>query len=227
MAEAKFDIKTEATRQFYAGVGITDLAVEKVRDYVADMQKRLSEVQKSFAEIDLEPEHLRKEASTRFESLSKEAKERRSTIEHRMHELQKEAKAFPAKVTEMVNENVTQMGDTYDDLVKRGETLVMRIRKQESTKEAVKSAKTTVTKAKTTRTQAAKASHAAEKAAEEQVKTARATAKKKTAASRSSAKATVTAARKTAVSTAHAVVEAVEKVGDEGTGHAPTAKAAG
>ena len=39
MAQAKFDIKTEATRQFYAGVGVTDLAVEFVRDYVADAHR--------------------------------------------------------------------------------------------------------------------------------------------------------------------------------------------
>ncbi len=37
MAQAKFDIKNEATRQFYAGVGVTDRAVELVRDYVADI----------------------------------------------------------------------------------------------------------------------------------------------------------------------------------------------
>ena len=29
MAKAKFDIKTEATRPLYAGVGVTDLAVER------------------------------------------------------------------------------------------------------------------------------------------------------------------------------------------------------
>ena len=210
MVEAKFDIKTEATRQFYAGVGITDLAVEMVREYVVEVQKKLTEVRKDVTGFEFEPEHLRKQAATRFESLSKDAKERREAVEHRVTELQKEAKALPAKVTDLVNENVTSMGDTYGDLVKRGENLVMRIRKQDSTKQTVKAAKTTVTKAKTTRTQATKAT----KEAEAKVKAATTNAKKTTAAPRSSAKATVTAARKTAVNAAHAVVDAAEKVGD-------------
>ena len=50
MAKAKFDIKTEATRPLYAGVGVTDLAVETVREYVADVQKKVAGVQK-----DVEP----------------------------------------------------------------------------------------------------------------------------------------------------------------------------
>ena len=50
MAKAKFDIKTlklpPSRQALYAGVGATDLAVEAVREYVADVQKRLAEVQK-------------------------------------------------------------------------------------------------------------------------------------------------------------------------------------
>lgn len=210
-AAPKFDLKSEATRQFYAGVGITDLAVEVVRDYVADMQKRLAELQKSFQELDLEPQHLRKQAETRMnarvEALTKDAKARREAFETRMNELQAEAKAFPAKVQTLVNDNVASVNDTYGDLVKRGESLVGRIRRQESVKETLKDAKTTVTKAKTTRTQAAKATKAAASKTAE-------TAKKTAAAPRSSAKATVTSARKTAAAAAKAVVEAVEKVGD-------------
>ena len=48
MAKAKFDIKTEATRPLYVGVGVTDLAVEAVRDYVADFQKKFADVQKTW-----------------------------------------------------------------------------------------------------------------------------------------------------------------------------------
>ena len=64
-----------------------------------------------------------------------------------------------------MDENVETMSDTYTDLVKRGERLVKRIRKQESTQETVKAAKTTVTKAKTTRTQVTKETKAAAKEA--------------------------------------------------------------
>ena len=51
MAKAKFDIKTlelpaVAAKPLYAGVGATDLAVEYVREYVADVQKKFAEVQK-------------------------------------------------------------------------------------------------------------------------------------------------------------------------------------
>jgi len=43
MAKATFDIPTQippaAARPLYAGVGVTDLVVETVRDYVADRPK--------------------------------------------------------------------------------------------------------------------------------------------------------------------------------------------
>ena len=42
MATAKFDIKTEALKPVLAYVGVTDLAVEVVREAVADVQKRVS-----------------------------------------------------------------------------------------------------------------------------------------------------------------------------------------
>ncbi|MGH3361325.1 MAG: hypothetical protein ACRDOM_02610 [Nocardioides sp.] len=44
MAKAKFDIKTEATRTFYAGAGVADFAVETVREYVADVQAKFTGV---------------------------------------------------------------------------------------------------------------------------------------------------------------------------------------
>ena len=46
--------------------------------------------------------------------------------------------------------------DAYGDLVKRGESLVKRIRRQEATKRTVASARTTTAKARTTTTQAKK-----------------------------------------------------------------------
>ncbi len=52
MAKAKFDIKTEATRALYAGAGVADLAVETVREYVAEVQTRFADVQKDVAEFD-------------------------------------------------------------------------------------------------------------------------------------------------------------------------------
>jgi heparin binding hemagglutinin HbhA len=208
MAKAKFDIKTEATRPLYAGVGVTDLAVAAVRDYVADVQKKLGDVQKDvqarITGFEFEPKALRDQAvtvvSARVDALSKDAKTRRAAIEARVAELQADALAIPATVT-----------DTYADLAKRGETLVERIRKQQSTQDAKASATTATAKAKTTRTQAKKAGSTT---AKKTAKKASTTARKTSAAPKSSAKATATAAKKTVSSTAQAAADAAEKVGD-------------
>ncbi len=218
------NVQETLTKQFYAGVGVTDLAVEAVRDYVADMQKRVAEVQDSLAKsfADFEPEEARKQAAgvvnARFEALSKDAKARRTVVESRIAELQKDAVELPARVqalvTELVNDNVETAGDAYGDLVVRGEKLVARIRRQQATKDAVAEAKVTVAKAKTTRTQAEKAAKGAATSARSSAKSTATTAKKKAAPARSSAKATATAARKTAASAAKAVADAAEKVGD-------------
>jgi heparin binding hemagglutinin HbhA len=243
MAKTKFDIKTEATKPLLAGVGVTDLAVELVRDLVSETQTRFAVVQKDVtarvADVQknlANPKALREQAVTvvnaRVDAITTDAKAYRLAIEARVAELQAEAKAYPAKVSTLVDGNVTsltgQATDTYAELVKRGESLVGRIRGQESTKATVKSAKTTVAKARTTTTQAKKAAEAevtATKKTNSAAKTAakQATAKKaparkaaakKTATAQSSAKATVTAAEKTATNAVEAVADAAQKLGD-------------
>lgn len=241
MATAKFDIVTEALKPVYAYVGVTDLAVEKVRDAFAAVQKdvtaRVNTVQKA------DPQALRvkavKAVNARVDALAKDAVARREAIEARVAELQAEAKAYPGKVQTLVDDNVASANAAYTDLVKRGESLVTRIRKQQATQDTVAAAKTTVAKAKTTATQAKKAAEAtvdaADKAAAEKVApkpaakktaarktaakkatttTARKKAAKKTTTAKSSAKATGTAAKKTATSAAKAVADAAEKIGD-------------
>jgi glycyl-tRNA synthetase beta subunit len=190
MAKAKFDIRTEATRPLYAGVGVTDLAVEFVREYVTDVQKRLTEVQKDVQtrvnDLDFEPTALRKQTVTfvnaRVEALTKDARARRAAIEARMEELRADAKEIPTRVQHLLDENIETVNETYTDLAKRGETLVERIRRQQSTKKTVSSAKTTSAKAKTTKTQATKA--------------------------------TKTTAKKTASNATQATTDAASKVGD-------------
>ncbi|WP_151084293.1 hypothetical protein [Nocardioides cynanchi] len=203
MAKTKFDITNQipeaATRPLYAGVGVTDRVVEAVRDYVADMQKRVTVVQKSVA--DFQVESLTK-------NLGKDAQARRTQIEKRVAELQAEALALPTRLQKLVDEQVATAGDTYAELVKRGETLVGRIRRQQSTQATVSSAKTTSAKAKTTKTQAAKTAATAKKSAS------RTTAKAKKSPARSSAKATRTSATTTASNAAKAVGDAAAKVGD-------------
>jgi heparin binding hemagglutinin HbhA len=175
---------------------------------VADLQKRLAEVQKDvqtrISDLDLEPKTLRDQAVTvvtaQLDALSKDAQVRREAIEKRVAELQVDAAGIPATVNA-----------TYADLAKRGETLVGRMRTQESTQATAAAAQTTTAKAKTTKTQATKA---AKKTTKSTTKKATSTAKKTSAAPRSSAKATTTAAKKTASSAAQATTDAAAKVGD-------------
>ena len=151
MAKAKFDIKSieipalppTVARPLYAGVGATDLAVEFVRETVADVQKRfagvqkdvqsrVADVQKNVKDIELEPKALREQATTvvnaRVDALAKDAKARRAAVEARVSELQADAKAQAAKVQAAVNDNVATVTDTYAELAKRGETAVKRLR---------------------------------------------------------------------------------------------------
>jgi hypothetical protein len=219
MAIAKFDIKSvqsEATksaqRALRAGVGVTDLAVEVVRDYVAEAQKLAQKAQHDLATrvTDLQKTVTTFEPKTFGAQAAKDAKARRVAIEKRVAQLQaqiqSEAAAVPAKVQKSLDANVATATDVYGDLVKRGELLVGRIRRQDT----VDAAEATVTKAKTTKTQATKAAKKTTTAAK---KSATST-KKRTTAPRSSAKATVTSAKKTVSAGSRALADAAEKVGD-------------
>jgi heparin binding hemagglutinin HbhA len=195
-------------RPLYAGVGATDRVVEVVRGYVADVQKRAlavqRDVQQTVANLDYQPQALREQATKlvaeRVGGLN-DAAARRRFVETRVAALQADAKALPTRLQKLVDEQVATAGDTYDELVKRGESLVGRIRRQASTREAVASAETTVAKAKTTRTQATKAARSATKSA-------------KRSPAKRSAKATATSAAKTASSAKDAATDAAGKIGD-------------
>lgn len=204
MAKAQFDIKnidlTVATKPLYAGVGVADLAIEAVRDYAADVQKKLTDVRGDFKSFDLSANGLRTQATARVDAVAKDAKARRTALEARVVEI-------PTKAQKYLDENVATVTDAYGDLIVRGEGLVKRIRNQESTKATVKSAKTTTAKAKTTKTQATKATKSTAKSTKK-------TAAKKSAPAKRSAKATGTAAKKTAASAASATTDAATKVGD-------------
>jgi heparin binding hemagglutinin HbhA len=210
MAKARFDIPTQlpvaVSRPIYAGVGATDRVVAVVRGAVADVQKRAQsvqqDVQKTVTGLDYQPQALREQAAhavtARVETLGKDAQARRIA-------LQSEARHLPARLQKLVDEQVANAGSTYDELVRRGETLVGRIRRQPATKQAAASASTTAVKAKTTRTQATKT-------AKKTTTAAKRTARKSPA--KSSAKATATSAKKTAGSAARATTAAGSKVGD-------------
>jgi heparin binding hemagglutinin HbhA len=184
-----FEIPAEAARPLYAGVGATDAVVGYFRDAIADVQKTLADVQTRIGGLEFEPAAVRE------------------VIEARVAELQG-----------FVAENATTVNSAYADLAKRGETLIGRIRTQESTKATAAAARTTTAKAKTTNTQATKAAKktttTAKKSAKSTAKKATSTAKKTSTAPKSSAKATATAAKKTVASAAAATTDAAAKVGD-------------
>lgn len=215
-------LQAAAEKPFYATVGATDLAVGAVRDYVAEVQTRVAglgkDVQKNVASIDLQPKALRDSAVTvvtaRVEALGKDAQTRRAAFEKRVAGLQGEARKAPARVQTLVEDNRALLEGTYGDLVKRGESLVGRVRRQKSTQDTVTSAGTAAAKAKTTKTQATKAATSAQSGAKATTKKATTTAKKRSTAPRSSAKATSTAAKKTASAATKAVGDAAAKVGD-------------
>jgi hypothetical protein len=145
MAKAKFDIKdlkTEATKGLHAGVGAADLAIETVKELVTeaqktaqkrfeaaqkDAQKAFTSAQKSVKGFEFQPKALRLQATTvvssRVDELSKDAKARRTAIEKRVSDLQTEAQKF-------VTGNVETATGTYEQLAKRGEKVVKRIRKE-------------------------------------------------------------------------------------------------
>jgi len=217
MAKAKFDIPTQlpvaVARPVYAGVGVTDRVVEVVRGAVADVQKRVlviqQDVSKTVSGLDYQPQALREQAAravtTGVDTLGKDAQARAKVAEKRLAAFQVDARNLPVRFQKLVDEQVTGAMETYDDLVRRGETLVGRIRRQPATEQAAASAQTTTAKAKTTRTQATKT-------AKKTTSTAKKTARKSPATS--SAKATTTSAKKTASKTAQATTAAATKVGD-------------
>jgi hypothetical protein len=226
MAKTRFDIPeipAGVARPIYAGVGVTDRVVEALRAYMSTAQKsaqeRVADVQKTVAAMDHDPQALRAQVTAKLADLAERGKTvgqdadvRRRVVEERMAALQTEAVSLSTRLQKLVEEQVAGAGDTYDAMVKRGETLVGRIIHQAATQEAISSAETTVAKAKTTKTQAAKTAKKTGSSARKTASTARKTAAKSPA--KSSAKATATSATETAKDTAEAVEDAAKKIGD-------------
>jgi hypothetical protein len=141
----QLDIKTPelpaaAAKPLYAGVGATDLAVEYVREYVADVQKKFAEVQK---DVQSRVAGYQKDVQTRVADVQKSVKDfdfepkalREQTVtvvNSRVSELRSAARTQAEKVQGRVNDNVATVTDTYGDLAKRGEQLVAKLRKQEA-----------------------------------------------------------------------------------------------
>ncbi len=121
-----------AAKPLYAGVGATDLAVEKVKDYVTEVQtkvnSRVADVQKSVKEFEVpQPKSLQDKAVAQFN-------DNRAKFEAKLVELQADAKALPKKVQGKYDENVATVTKQYADLAKRGESVVVKLRKGDEVK---------------------------------------------------------------------------------------------
>ena len=92
-----------------------------MREYVADVQKKVTKVQK-----DVQTRFAGVQKNVKgFEFEPKVVREQTVTVVNsRVSELRSDAKAQVEKVQTLVNENVATVTDTYGDLAKRGEQLV-------------------------------------------------------------------------------------------------------
>jgi hypothetical protein len=212
---------------FFAAVGATDLAVEKVRHARVRADKARAEIS-----ADLAP----------------------ANVQARATKVADQVKEIPALV---INETMVvggKVAEGYDELAARGKSLVTRIRNQKATKDFVAQADVTVAQAKGAVTTARKAAADIERSAKATITTSRREAAKvatvvrgtvvqdakvaqaevaesvkhtRTAAKRtrtttkkaanrttSSAKAATTSARKAAVAAEKATEKAAEKIGD-------------
>jgi hypothetical protein len=211
------------TTPVYAAVGVTDLAVEMLRD----ASTRMAAVR-----LDLDVNALQGKTLKRFEKVAEQVQQ------------------IPAQVRSQSVEVAGKARETYSDLAVRGEKLVKRLRDQKATKSLFaqagstvslgKGAVTTVRKAATDTQHAAmttlatgrrEVEHAAasvqddvkatgrtvSKAASSTLTSARSTvstAKRGTTSTETAAKSVKTSARKTATAASKAAKTATPKVGD-------------
>ena len=210
------------TTPVYAAVGVTDLAVERLREARARATTRAAAVR-----VDLDITTMQDRAAKRFEKVTEQA-----------HQI-------PVQVRNQTIEAAGKARETYSGLAVRGEKLVKRIRNQKSTKDLIAQAGSTVSLGKgavtTVRKAALDTQHAAmvtlatgrreagSVAASVQDSVSKAparaatvvegtgtttTAKKSTASAVRATRAVATSARKTATAAAKDVTTATSKVGD-------------
>ncbi|MBK6870530.1 MAG: hypothetical protein IPG94_03795 [Kineosporiaceae bacterium] len=219
-----------------AAVGVTDLAVERVRQAVAEaghlqegFEARVTKIQlrveKAVGSID--PAYLQKFLAKTFDPKA----------------LQTQAKEVPALALTRALEMAGKVEHRYEDLAERGKQLVLRLEEAPATQEFVQQSKATVSRGKalvTTAQHAAEATLAdakatltvgrkeldevvdeVEQAVVEGTKSTRAavkktaaTAKTKAATTRSATKRAATTARGAASKAAKAAEKAAETIGD-------------
>ena len=229
--------KTVDTTPFFAAVGATDLAVEKVRE------ARLR-ADKARADLALRADKARTELSADLAP---------ATVQARATKVADQVREIPALALNQTLVVGGKFAEGYDELAARGHKLVTRLQNQKATKDLVAQADTTVAQVKGAVTSARKATADIERSAKATITTARKEAAKvvtvvsgsvveetkvaqaevtesakrtRTAAKRTStttknatkkattsAKAAKTSVRKTAVAAEKATSKAADKVG--------------
>ena len=209
------------TNPVYAVVGVTDLAVERLRD----ARSRAAAVH-----LDLDVSVMQDRAAKRFEKVAEQAQQ------------------IPAQVRNQTVEVASKARETYSGLAVRGEKLVKRIRNQKSTKDLFAQAGNTVSLGKGAVTTVRKAAHETQHAAKATLATgrheaevvieavaasvhheARATAgtvRKSAGVTRTSAKRTATRARKSTAAPEHVTRSAATSAAKTVTAAADATKTA-
>jgi heparin binding hemagglutinin HbhA len=210
------------TTPVYAAVGVTDLAVEKVRHARA---RALA------ARADFHVGALQDKAAKRAEALQDRAAKRAEQVAEqaqrvadRAEKVAEQAQQIPALALNQTLEVAGKAHATYTDLAVRGEKLVTRLRNQKATKDLLAQAGTTVSFGKGAVTTVRKAVRGEAKATKRAVRKSgpatrlstkpTPTARKSTAAAKRATKATVTSAGKAATAATTAVKAAAPKIGD-------------
>lgn len=222
------------TTPVYAAVGLTDLAVEKVRTARA---KAVG------VRLDLDPAALQAKAQARVVEVTEQA-------QARVAEVTEQAQELPALALNRGLVLASRAAESYETFAARGEKVVKRVRTQKSTQDLIaqaeatfalgKGAVTTVRKSATdiqrsakatlttSRKEAAVASDSIAGEATEAATTVKksaartrtaakrtsTTTKKSAAATKKAAKATATSATETASAAVEAIDAAAEKLGD-------------
>ena len=199
------------TTPVYAAVGVTDLAVEKVRH---------ARSRAVAARADFHVSALQDMAAKRAEKVAEQAHQ----VAERAEKVAEQAQQIPALALNQTLEAAGKAHTTYTELAVRGEKLVTRLRDQKATKDLLAQAGTTVSFGKGAVTTVRKAVRGEAKATKRVVRksgpatrltTKRTpTARKSTAAAKRATKATVTSAGKTATAATTAVKAAAPKIGD-------------
>ena len=149
--------KTVDTTPFFAAVGVTDLAVEKVRE----ARLRAEQARADFA---LRAEKARVELSTDLAPANVQARATKAVDD---------AMEIPAMAINQTMVLGGRLTEAYDELAARGHKLVTRIQNQKATKDLVAQADTTVAQVKGAVTSARKATADIERSAKATITTAR------------------------------------------------------